>query len=128
MSLTKQHVSSVVDTYIRAWTQQDPDLIVTIFTENASYHEQVLDAPILTLEGIRSYWISKVVQSQGNIKCQLLSLYVDGETAIVEWDVHFDDLAQKCRKHMREVAILEFEGHLIASLREYWASKSMGQL
>jgi hypothetical protein len=32
MSLAKQYVREVVDTYIRAWETQDPDLIVTIFT------------------------------------------------------------------------------------------------
>jgi hypothetical protein len=36
MTLTKQHVRDVLDTYIRAWEQQDPDLIVTIFTEVAT--------------------------------------------------------------------------------------------
>ena len=29
---------------------------------------------------------------------------------------------------MQEVAILEFEGGLIASLREYWASAQIGEL
>ena len=29
---------------------------------------------------------------------------------------------------MREVAILEFDGPLIDSLREYWASESIGKL
>ena len=31
MSLTREHVAEVLDTYIRAWEEQDPDLIVTIF-------------------------------------------------------------------------------------------------
>ena len=35
-------------------------------------------------------------------------------------------MPQGVRKRMREVAILEFEGHLIASLREYWASEQIG--
>lgn len=29
---------------------------------------------------------------------------------------------------MREVAILEFEGRLIKSLREYWSSVQVGEL
>ncbi len=32
------------------------------------------------------------------------------------------------RKRMREVAILEFEGKLIASLREYWSSEVIADL
>ena len=33
MGLTKQDVRDVIDVYIKAWETQDPDLIVTIFTE-----------------------------------------------------------------------------------------------
>lgn len=122
MTLTRQEVRSIVDLYIQAWVGQDPDLITTIFTDTATYHERVLEAPICNREGIRDYWQTKVVESQDNIKCELLNLYLDGNTAVVEWEAQFDDLVQKVRKRMREVAILVFEGYLIASLREYWAS------
>ncbi len=37
-------------------------------------------------------------------------------------------MTEGVRKRMREVAILEFEGELIASLREYWASETIGEL
>ena len=125
MTLTKQDVREVVDLYIQAWVEQDPDLIGTIFTDTATYHERVLEAPIRHRHGIRAYWQEKVVESQRDIKCELLSLYLDGDTAIVEWEAQFDDLAQKVRKRMREVAILVFEDRLIASLREYWASEQI---
>ncbi|MCA1604871.1 MAG: nuclear transport factor 2 family protein [Acidobacteria bacterium] len=125
MTLTKQEVRGVIDLYIQAWVSQDPDLIATIFTDTATYHERVLEAPIRDREGIRAYWQTKVVESQGNIKCELLNLYLDGNTAIAEWEAQFDDVVQGVRKRMREVAILVFEGKLIASLREYWASELM---
>jgi hypothetical protein len=66
-----------------------------------------------------------VVAGQANIDARLLNLYRadDGFTAIAEWEATFDDLVQGVRKRMLEVAILEFRGELIASLREYWASE-----
>lgn len=123
MALTKQTVRDVLDIYMRAWVERDPDLITTIFTDSAAYHERVLQAPILGQEGIREYWTSKVVGSQANIRCELLNLYLDGTTAIAEWEAEFDDTTQATRKRIREVALLVFDGHLIASLREYWASE-----
>jgi hypothetical protein len=123
MNLTRRHVQDVVDTYIRAWQDQDPDLIVTIFTPGATYAERAFEAPMTGHDGIRSYWKSKVVAGQCNITCKLLSLYIDGETAVCEWQAEFDDVVQGKRKRMREVAILEFEGPLIRSLREYWSSQ-----
>ncbi|MGL5809606.1 MAG: nuclear transport factor 2 family protein [Nocardioides sp.] len=128
MTLTRAAVLEVVDVYIKAWTQQDPDLILSIFTESATYHERVLEEPIRDHAGIRSYWISKVVETQDNISCTVLNVYLEGATAIVEWDAEFDDLIKGCRKQMREVAILTFEGGKIASLREYWASRRVGDL
>lgn len=123
---TKQQARKVLDTYIRAWETQDPDLIVTIFTSSATYHERVLEDPIPGREAIRRYWQSKVVYAQANISCQLLNLYLDGDTVIAEWDAEFDDLGQGVRKRMREIAVLVFEAQLIASLREYWASEQVG--
>lgn len=46
--------------------------------------------------------------------------YLDGTTAIAEWEAHFDDLVEAHGKLTREVAILEFDGERIASLRECW--------
>jgi len=126
MTLTRDHVQKVVDVYLAAWRTQDPDLIVTIFTEGAVYHERVLREPIPDRAAIREYWRTKVAESQGNIDCRMLALYVDGETGIVEWEAEFDDLRQRVRKRMKEVAILEFDGKLISSLREYWASDVVG--
>ena len=123
MTLTREHVREVLGIYIRAWENQDPDLIVTIFSPTATYHERILGEPIPDRNAIRDYWQTKVVEAQANIRCELLSVYLDGDTAIAEWEARFDDLAQGVRKRMREIAVLEFDGPLIASLREYWASE-----
>jgi ketosteroid isomerase-like protein len=126
--LTKDHVREVIDVYIKAWQDQDPDLIVTIFTPEATYHERIMDAPIPDRDAIRRYWETKVAGAQANISCRLLNLYLDGETAVAEWLAEFDDLAQGVRKRMQEIAVLEFKGGKIASLREYWASTTAGAL
>ena len=126
MTLTKQDVADVLAVYIKAWETQDPDLIVTIFTEHATYHERVLAAPIPNRAAIRKYWQTKVVAEQANITCALLNVYLDGDTAIAEWEATFDDLVQGVRKRMREIAVLTFEGKAISALREYWSSERVG--
>ncbi len=125
MSLAKEDVRKLIDIYIRAWTTQDPDLILTVFTPSATYRERVLQEPIRGHAGIREYWQTKVVKEQANISAELLSLYLDGTTAIAEWEARFDDLVKGYRKRMREVAILEFDGDRVAGLREYWTSERL---
>jgi len=127
VGLTKDDVHDILDVYIRAWEQQDPDLIVTIFTKDATYHERVLEAPIPDREAIRAYWKTKVIEGQSNILVagpDIIAL--DGDTAVAEWEAEFDDVAKGVRKHMKEIAVLEFDGHLIRSLREYWSSQTIG--
>jgi hypothetical protein len=132
---SREYVQHVVNTYIDAWENQSPDLIVTIFTPAATYHERVLGEPIPNRDAIREYWVEKVVKAQANIKCRPLSIYTDvnSDTAIVEWVAEFDDVAQGVRKRMKEIAVLDFEwtpdrGYLISALREYWASEPVGAL
>lgn len=40
----------------------------------------------------------------------------------------FDELAQGARKRMKEIAVLDFDGTRIRSLREYWVSENLGAL
>ena len=113
---------------LTAWEQQNPALILTIFTKDAVYHERVLQEPIRGHEGIAAYWQEKVVKGQGRISFTLLNTKIDGSTGIAEWEVSFDDVVQRKREHMKEIAILEFVEGKIASLREYWASEVTGAL
>jgi uncharacterized protein (TIGR02246 family) len=125
MTLAKDDIRRVIDIYLRAWMTQDSDLIDTIFTPDATYHERVLGEPIRDRAAIREYWRTKVAGQQANIHAELISLYVDGATAVAEWEARFDDLVQGHHKLMREVAILEFNGDRIAHLREYWTSRRL---
>jgi ketosteroid isomerase-like protein len=127
-AVTRATVEERLAVYEKAWERRDADLILTIFTDDAVYHERVLEAPARGHAGIRAYWTTRVVNGQANIAFRLLNLYVDGATAIAEWEASFDDLVQGVRKRIREVAILEFRGNLICSLREYWASEELGRI
>src|SRR5262245_51493711 len=126
--LRKATLLLALDIYKTAWEQQDSDLILTIFTKDAVYHERVLQEPIHGHRGIAAYWDEKVVKGQGRISITLLHTYIDGTTGIAEWEVEFDDIVQQKRKHMKEIAILEFAEGKIASLREYWASEIIDEL
>lgn len=120
--LSRNIVENVIAIYKQAWQSQDSRLILSIFSADASYHERVFAKPYRGHAEIKQYWEDKVVATQANIVFTLLNLYIDGDTAIAEWEARFDDRARRVKKRMREVAILEFRGDLIYSLREYWQS------
>jgi hypothetical protein len=70
MSLTRSTAIEIVKTYVEAWVKGDPDLILSVFTGSATYHERAFEEPIRNHEGIRKYWIAKVVETQKNISCR----------------------------------------------------------
>jgi ketosteroid isomerase-like protein len=125
--LDRQTVLRVLSIYQEAWETQNPEIILTIFTPEATYQERPFAEPFRGHRGIRCYWETKVLREQAHIQFSLLRLYLDGNTAIAEWEVEFDDLAAQVRRRMREVAILEFQQGRISSLREYWRAICAGK-
>lgn len=121
--LTREFVHNVLETYGKAWETKDPNLIVTIFTEDATYHEKIMGPSMRGRKSIKRYWRNRVVAGQDNIEFKVLNFYIDGNVVIAEWEAYFDILKTSTRKHMKEIAILVFKGNKIKSLREYWSSR-----
>ncbi|MBC6445039.1 MAG: nuclear transport factor 2 family protein [Alphaproteobacteria bacterium GM202ARS2] len=120
-------MKGVVHSYGQAWVKKDSKLIGSLFTTDATYHEQVLSDPIRGRRNIQSYWQNRVGRGQKNIEFKILNLYIDGMNVIAEWQAKFDVVRTNTRILMKQVAILEFSGRKIASLREYWSSRPIGK-
>jgi ketosteroid isomerase-like protein len=121
--LSRELVFEVLRKYGEAWRTKNCSMIAALFTKDAIYHEQVLSQPIKGRKNIYKYWHMRVVRGQENITFNILQFYIDGNVVIAEWEARFDVVARRERRLMREVAIIEFRGRHICSLREYWASK-----
>lgn len=121
----KKLVRELIKIYEEAWVNRDPDKIITIFTKDATYFDPKMKKVYSGHDGIKNYWRIKVVEEQRDIKFKLLNIYVDGNTAIAEWDATFYNTKENVKIHLLEVAILEFQGDKIKSLREYYASERL---
>jgi ketosteroid isomerase-like protein len=122
--MTKEEAGKLIEIYGRAWETKDPDLIVTIFTDDATYddpHEPVNNGK----DAIRAYWVSKVIGEQDDIHFHLRNIWLDGENVIAEWDVRFNDTKRNVRIDMSEVAIFGTREGKFSSLREYYTSKKI---
>lgn len=120
--MTKEEIKKLIEMYGRAWETKDPDLIVSIFTDDATYddpHEPINRGK----EAIRQYWVSKVVGEQDQIKFYLRDFWIDGDTVIAEWDATFVDVKRNLHIDIREVAIFGIQDGKFSSLREYYKTK-----
>ncbi len=120
-NMTKEEAIKLLNVYGEAWVKRDPDLIVTIFTEDASYNDP--HEPENTgREAIRAYWVSKVVGEQKDITFDLKNVWIDGNTVIAEWYATFIDIKRKLHIDLKEIAVFSVQGNKFSSLREYYKS------
>jgi ketosteroid isomerase-like protein len=117
--MTKDEAIKLIEIYGKAWETRDPELIVTIFTEEATYNDPK-EPENIGRDAIKKYWETKVIGEQEDIKFTLLHVWVDGKTVIAEWHATFKDVKRNLFIDMVEVAIFETNGDKFSSLREYY--------
>jgi uncharacterized protein (TIGR02246 family) len=111
----------LIKTYGKAWETKNPDLIITIFTDDATYNDPS-EPENIGKDAIKKYWEYKVVGEQDDIKFDLKHVWVSGETVIAEWHANFKDIKRKLFIDIDEVAIFTVRDGKFNSLREYYTA------
>lgn len=121
--MTKDEALRLIGIYGKAWETRDPDLIVTIFTEGATYNDPK-EPENIGRDAIKEYWKYKVIGEQEDIKFTLKNVWVPegGDTVIAEWHATFKDIKRNLFIDMTEVAIFTVQDGKFSSLREYYKS------
>jgi nuclear transport factor 2 (NTF2) superfamily protein len=119
--MTKEEAIKLIDIYEKAWETRDPELIITIFTDDATYNDPK-EPENIGREAIKEYWQYKVVGEQEDIKFTLNNVWMDGENVIAEWNAKFKDIKRNLFIDMNEVAIFTVKDGKFGSLREYYKS------
>ena len=109
----------LIGIYGKAWETKDPELVATIFTEDATYDDPK-ESENIGIEAIKQYWKYKVIGEQDDIHFNLLHVWVDGSSVIAEWHATFKDIKRKLSIDMLEVAIFTVDGNRFSSIREYY--------
>ncbi len=117
--MNKSDAQKLIETYGQAWITRDPELIVSIFTEDATYNDPH-EPENIGREAIRAYWVSKVIGEQKNISFSIKNVWVDENVVVAEWHADFDDTKRNLRISMDEVAIFTVQGEKFSSLREFY--------
>jgi limonene-1,2-epoxide hydrolase len=108
-----------IERYRRAWEEKDSDLVVTLFTEEASYRSSPFLEPYRGHEGIRAYW-DRVTSSQSEVEVRMGEPVSDGNVVAVEWWTTMD-VADEGAVTLPGCLLLQFapDGRCL-DLREYW--------
>jgi len=120
--MNKEEAIKLLNIYGEAWMKRDADLILSIFTSDATYNDPK-EPENHGHEGIRDYWIKKVIGEQKDIEFKLLNVWVDDNTVIAEWHADFIDIKRNLKIKMDEVAIFTTKEGKFDSLREYYKTE-----
>jgi uncharacterized protein (TIGR02246 family) len=107
-----------IDGYRRAWEQADTELVLTLFTEDASYRSNPFEEPHRGHEGIRAYW-DGVTGQQRDARVRMGRPFGDGDRVAVEWWTTMTSQGEEVT--LPGCLLLRFEADgRCSDLREYW--------
>jgi len=109
----------LMEAYGRAWETRDADLVVSLFTEDATYHENPFNEPIRGHDGIRRYW-QQATGPHRDVRFRWSPLFSSGSLHGIEWSSEYTRADSGRRFELRGAMIVELRSERIAHLREYW--------
>ena len=78
-----------LEIYRNAWIGRDTELVLSLFTDNATYRESRFLPAFIGRESIRRYWNNNVVAGQRDIAFDFDLFAVRGAQAFTHWTAHF---------------------------------------
>ena len=122
--MTEKDIQDWLDEYGRAWVDGDPDLLVTLFSETATYRETPFDDPMRGRQEIRDYWQSNAADAQEDVEFASQVWVVGADTAVAGWQARFTERASGARVELDGMFRLVFAGERGALqctiLEEWW--------
>ena len=122
--MIEQDVQNWLNEYGRAWVDGDPDRVVTLFSNTATYRETPFDEPMRGRREIREYWQHGAADAQENVEFASQVWAVDNDTAIAGWQASFTRKASGVRVELNGTFRLVFSGEQGALqctvLEEWW--------
>jgi ketosteroid isomerase-like protein len=116
----------VMADYARAWESHDADLVLTLFTEDATYQENPFSEPMAGHAAIRNYWESATRQHR-DVRFNWEFVCASGPVRVIEWTCSFRRMDVAGQFKLRGIMLIEFRGERIFRFRECWVRRQNGQ-
>jgi ketosteroid isomerase-like protein len=88
MSIDYAQAGDLLEAYGRAWQTFDGDAWVALFTEDAEYHEDPFDPPLVGHTALRAYLL-KAAEAQDDVDFTVERHWVSGDTVLAAWHASF---------------------------------------
>ncbi len=118
MSIDYATAGDLLETFGRAWETFDGDLIVSLFTEEAEYHDDLFAPPMVGHNAIRKYWLDGAATTE-QVEVAIERHWVSGDTVLAAWHAGYVEKGTGERVRLVGFMTWEMAGSRIARLREW---------
>ncbi|MFP7672830.1 nuclear transport factor 2 family protein [Marivita sp. S0852] len=122
--MDKQDIQDWLDQYGQAWVEGDPQQIVGLFTNDATYQETPFVEAMVGHAAIKKYWQEGASDAQEDVEFTSKVWAVDGDTAVAGWEAKFTRKASGARVELNGAFRLKLRKYserlLCESLEEWW--------
>ena len=119
MTIGYAEAGELLADFARAYETFDGDLVVSLFSDDAEYHEDPFSPPIVGHNAIRAYWLDGG-ETQDQVEFTIERHLVSGDTIVAIWHMSYVVRADGERHRASGVLILETRNGKIERLREWW--------
>ncbi len=124
----KNDVQKWLDQYGEAWVNGDPEQIITLFADTATYQETPFDEPMKGCAAIKQYWQNGAAESQSDVQFSSQVWAVEQSFAIAGWQASFTRKATGVRVELDGTFRLVFSsgshGLVCEHLQEWWHKRA----
>ena len=120
MTIDYAAAGALLERYGRAWEAFDGDGWVALFSEDAEYHEEPFEPPLVGHNAIRAYLL-EASGAQDQVEFTVERHWVSGATVLAAWHASFVRRPTRARVRLAGFMTLEVgpDGR-IERLREWW--------
>jgi ketosteroid isomerase-like protein len=120
MSLDHAAAGDLLERYRRAWETFDGDAWVDLFTQDAEYHEDPFEPPLVGDLALRAYLV-EAAETQEQVEVTIERHWVVGQTVLAAWHASFVRRPGRARVRLAGFMTMEVvEDGRIARFREWW--------
>jgi ketosteroid isomerase-like protein len=120
MSLDHAAAGDLLERYAQAWTSFDGDAWVDLFSEDAEYHEDPFEPPLVGHNALRAYLL-QAAEAQEQVEVTIERHWAVGSTVLAAW--HASYIRRPTRERVRLAGFMTLEidaASRISRFREWW--------
>lgn len=111
-------VASWLEAYRVAWEEKDADAAADLFTEDATYRENIFGEPFAGRDGVRTYW-ANATSTQEDVRVRMGRAFGDGDRVAAEFWTTMRNAGVEVTLSGCLLLMFDEDGRC-RSLREYW--------